>query len=134
MTKPLPTGSIQKKVPSLREFNLLRETVNLDNSIGHLFVVEYFFDYKNATQKQKIYNGIYPPMIEKQKILDTNERSVYQLIELHSETDKGVPRSYHPTPKAHATLIFKKAQPLYLEYLKMLIGRAECKVTKLYLH
>ena len=43
MTKLLPTGTIQKKVPSLREFNLLRETVNLDNSIGYLFVVEYFF-------------------------------------------------------------------------------------------
>ena len=130
----MPTDSIKKKVLSRREFNLLLETVDLDDSIGHLFVVDIFFDYKSATQKQKIYNEIYPPIIEKQKILDANERSVYQLIELYSETDKGVPRSYCPTPKAHATLFSKKAQPLYLQHLKILIGRAGWKVTKLYVH
>ena len=58
-------------------------------------------------------NEIYPPIIEKQKILDANERSVYQLIELYSETDKGVPRSYRPTPKAHAKSFSKKAQSFY---------------------
>ena len=78
----MPTGSIEKKVPSWREFNLLLEMVDLDDPIGYLFVVD----------------------IEKQKILDANERSVYQLVGLYSKTDKGVPRSYHPTPKAHATL------------------------------
>ena len=65
--------------------------------------------------KNKIYNEIYPPITEKQKILDPNERwSVYQLIELYSEIDKGIPRSYRPTPKAHATLFSKIAQPLYV--------------------
>ena len=53
MTKPMPTGSIKKKVPSWQEFNLLLETVDLDDSIGHLFVVDIFFGYKNATQKKK---------------------------------------------------------------------------------
>ena len=65
---------------------------------------------------------LYSPIIEKQKILDANERSVYQLIELYSEANKGVPRSYCPRPKAHATLFSKKAQPLYLEPLKILNG------------
>ena len=37
-------------------------------------------------------------------------------------------------PKAHATLFSKNAQPLYLEHLKILIGRAGWKVTKLYVH
>ena len=109
MAKPIPTGSIKKNVPSWREFNLLLEIVDLDNSIGHLFVVEIFFDYKNATQKQKKCNEIYPPIIGKQEVLDANERSVYQLTELCSETDKGVPRSYRPTPNTHATLFSKKA-------------------------
>ena len=49
MTKPLPTGSIKKNVPSWWEFNLLLETVDLDDSIGYLFVVNIFFDYKKAT-------------------------------------------------------------------------------------
>ena len=84
--------------------------------------------------KNKIYNEIYPLIIEKQKILDANELLVYQLIKLYSEADKGVPRSYHPAPEAHATLFFKKVQSLHLEYLKISIGRAGWKVTKLYVH
>ena len=50
----MPTGSIKKKVPSWREFNLLLETADLDDSIGHLFLVDIFFDYKKATQEQDI--------------------------------------------------------------------------------
>ena len=57
-TKPMPTGSIKKKVPSWPEFNLILGTVDLHASIGHLFVVDIFFAYKNATQKQKLYNEI----------------------------------------------------------------------------
>ena len=64
--------------------------------------------------KNKKYNEICPPITEKQKTLDPNERSVYQLIELYSEIDKGIPRSYRPTPKAHATFFSKIAQPLYV--------------------
>ena len=79
-----------------------------------------------------IYNEISPPITEKQKILDANERSVYQLVELYSETDKGVPRAYRPTAKAHARLFSKKFQPLHLEHLKILIDRAGWKVTKIY--
>ena len=84
--------------------------------------------------KNKIYNEIYPPITGQQKILDPNERSVYQLIELYSEADKGIPRSSRPTPKAHATLFSKIVQPLYVEHLKILIGRAGGNVTKLYAH
>ena len=40
MTKPMPTGSIKKKVPRWRVFKLLLETVDLDDPIGHLFVVD----------------------------------------------------------------------------------------------
>ena len=43
MTKPMPTGSIKEKVPSWREFKLLLETVDLDDSVVHLFVVDIFF-------------------------------------------------------------------------------------------
>ena len=40
MTKPMPNGSIKKKVPRWRVFKLLLETVDLDDPIGHLFVVD----------------------------------------------------------------------------------------------
>ena len=133
MTKTFPTGGIKKhKPPDWRKLNLMLETVDLDDPVGHLFVVDIFYDYKNASSKQKLYNEIFLPIIEKHKIIDANERSVYQLIESYSEMDKGVPRSYHPTPKAHATLFSKKSQPLYLEYLKILIGRTRWKITRIY--
>ena len=39
------------------------------------------FDADKATEKQLVYNEIYPPIIEKQKIIDPCERSVFQLLE-----------------------------------------------------
>ena len=134
MTKTTPSGSIKKKIPSWREFNLLLEIVDLDDPIGHLFVVDFFMTINMQLKNKKIYNEIHPPIIEKQKMLDANEHLVYQLVELHSETDKGVPRTYCPTPKAHATFFSKNFQPLYLEHLNILIGRAGRKVTKIYAH
>ena len=73
MMKPMPTGRIKEhNSPSWLEFNLLLETVSLDDLISHLFVVDIEFDEKNATKKH-FYNEIFPPMIEKQKTLDANE-------------------------------------------------------------
>ena len=134
MTKPLPTSCIKKKPePTWRKFNILLEKVDLDDPVGHLFVVDYF-NYEKAMPRQRIYNEMYPSIIEKQKIIDVAERSVYQLIEQYSETNDGEPRSYHTTKKAHATLFQKRFQPLYLKHLSFLIKRAGWKVTKLYSH
>ena len=44
-------------------------------------MVDIEFDHTKATEKQLVYNEIYPPIIEKQKIIDPCERSVYQLLE-----------------------------------------------------
>ena len=49
----MPTGSIKKKVPSWREFNLLLETVDLDDSIGHLFVVDIFLTIKTQSKNKR---------------------------------------------------------------------------------
>ena len=93
MTKPMPTGCIkqQNSPPSWLEFNLLIETFSLDDKIGHLFLVDIEFDEKNATEKQFLYNEIFPPVIEKDKTIEANERSIYQLLELYSETFDGKP-------------------------------------------
>ena len=74
MTRPMPTGCIeQNNSPSWLQFNLLLKKVSLEDPIGHLFVVATEFDEKNVTKKQYMYNEIFPPIIEKQKILDANE-------------------------------------------------------------
>ena len=78
MIKPLPTGCI-KQDPDItwRTFNLLLERVSPEDSIGHLFKVDIEFDYYNASAKQRVYNDIYPSIIEKQTVIDPCERSVY---------------------------------------------------------
>ena len=83
MTKAIRTGCTkEKELLSWLDFHILLETVDLDDSVGHIFIVDTFFDEKNATKKQLAYNKIFPLIMEKQKTLNTNERSVFQLLEL----------------------------------------------------
>ena len=109
MTKPIPTGCIKEcNSPSWLTFNLLLEKVSLDDPISHLFVVNIEFDRKNATKKRFLYNEILPPIIEMQKVLDANKRSVYQFLQLFDETSEEKPKSYRCTAKSHATMFQKK--------------------------
>ena len=55
----MPTGSIKEKVPSWREFKLLLETVDLDDSVVHLFVVDIFFLTIKTQPKNKRYTMKY---------------------------------------------------------------------------
>ena len=77
-----------------------------------------------------MYNEILPSIIEKQKVLESNEQSVHQLLELFDETTEEKPKSYRCTTKSHATMFPKKFIPLYLEDLRFLIKRAGWIVTK----
>ena len=109
MTKPLPTGCIKQNTEiSWRSFNLLLEKVSFDDQIGHLYVVDIDFDHTKATKRQIVYNEIYPSIIEKQKIIDPCERSLYQLLEQLSTTSKGSPKTDRTTKKPHATMFNKK--------------------------
>ena len=54
-----------------------------------------------------MYNEIMSAIIEKQKILEANERSVNQLLDLFSKTDDNKPKSYRCPTKSHATLFRK---------------------------
>ena len=83
MTNPMPTGCVKEKdgfilfSPCWLNFNIFLETVDLDDSSGHLFIVDIFFDEKkNATEKQLLYNEFFSLILEKQKTLDARERSL----------------------------------------------------------
>ena len=134
MTKPLPTGCIKNNSDiSWETFNLLLESVNLNDKIGHLYIVDLKFDHKNATAKQITYNEIYPPIIEKQKTMDANEKSIYQLLDNLREGQNGA-LSYRVTAKAHSTMLPKKCILLYLEDLVFIIKRYGWIVTKVHSH
>ena len=69
MTKPLPTECIKDYSDlSWETFNFLIESVNLEDSRGHLYIVDIKFDKGNASERQLVYNEIYPPIVQKQKI------------------------------------------------------------------
>ena len=94
MTKPLPTGCIKDDNDiSWEIFNFLLESVSFEDKIEHLYIVDIEFDFKNVTEREYVYNEIYPPIIEKQKTIDPCERSVFQLLEQFVRGEKG-PKSY----------------------------------------
>ena len=133
MTKPMPTGCLQEHpAPTWRKFNFLLEIIDLDDPIGHLFIADIEFNEKDATEREYMYNEILPPIIEKQEILEANERSIYQLLDLFCKTADGKPKSYRCTAKSHAKSFPKKFISIYLEDLKLLITRCCWKVTKIY--
>ena len=132
MTKPLPTGRIKENLDvNWRTFNPLLEKVSLNDQIGHIYVVDIKFDHKNATENQIVYNEIYLPIVEKQKIIDPCERSVYQLIKQYSGTEKSSRRTCKATKKAHATLLKKKNSSYVFSTKYMLL---KYSVTKIYSH
>ena len=109
MTKPIPTGCIKEHPsPSWKKFNLLIESVTLDDKIGHLFVVDIKFDKKNATEREILHNKILPRVIEKQKILDANKRLIFQLLYQYQKTEKGAHKAYCCTKKFTCNINSKK--------------------------
>ena len=82
MTKPLLTGCIKDNDDIYWEtFNFLLEKVSFDDTIGDLYIVDIEFDLKNATEREFAYKEIYLLIIEKKKIIDPCEKSVFQLLE-----------------------------------------------------
>ena len=94
MTKPMPVGAIKEREAYWTEYNLLFEKISLNDKKGHIFVVDIEFDYLHATDCQIMYNELLPPFIEKNTKIEPNERSVYQLLELYSEDNRGNPKNY----------------------------------------
>ena len=69
MTKPMPTGCIKER-PSrtMLKFNLLLESLSMDDPKGHLFVLDIEFDQKNATPRQLLYNETFLLLLKSKKL------------------------------------------------------------------
>ena len=76
----------------------------------------------------------YHRLEKKNTKIEANEWSIYQLLELYSEDNRGNPKNYKVSAKAHSNLLAKKLVPLYLEEIKFVVLRCGWKVTKLYKH
>ena len=61
MTKPLPTSCIKDSDDiSWKTFNFLLESVSFEDIIGHLYIVNIEFGFKNVSEMEFAYNQIYP--------------------------------------------------------------------------
>lgn len=69
MMKHLLTGCIklQEKISSWKTFNMLLETVDIGDKIGHLFVVNIEFNAAKVNAKTLTYHEIYTPIFKKEK-------------------------------------------------------------------
>ena len=69
MTKPLQTGSIKraKKLPNMKEFDLILQGISDEDKIEHLFIVDIEFDQKNANEKQLFFKEIYTLIFGKKR-------------------------------------------------------------------
>ena len=68
MTKSLPTGCIKNNSDfSWKTFNLLLESVRLEDRIGNIYIVDIEFDTKNTSEKILAYNEIYPLSLKNKK-------------------------------------------------------------------
>ena len=65
-----------------------------------------FFDAKNANEKHLLYNEIFLPVIEKQKILEAYKLSTYQLLEYLTEQKRNQSRTV--AHQNHAQTYFQK--------------------------
>lgn len=96
MTEPLPTGSIKKvkKIPAMREFDLIIQEILGKDKFGHPFVVDIEFDRKNVCEKQLFFNEVYTTIFEKKIFLSANEGSVFEHLDTVKLKDKGTINSY----------------------------------------
>ena len=135
MTKPLPYGCI-KKQPHLRsmlEFNKILHRISHEDSIRHWFVVDIKFNEINS--KTLLFNEIYPPIFEKNKKMDPDERSRLQLMNIVVRNEeKDTLNSFPCNSKTHSTLKEKKFIPMYAEHLHFLVTKAGWLVTYIYAH
>ena len=135
MTKPLPYSCTKKmtKIPTLSEFNAVLNSLSRADKIGHLFIMDITFHNKN--DKMMLFNEIYTPIFEKNKINQTHKRSALQLMSvLNRKEDKDIINNFKSNSKTHSTVGDKKYTPLYAEHIHFLVTRAGWLVTKIYQH
>ena len=84
MTKALPYVSFKKleKIPTLREFNITLNNISYECKIHHLFLVDINFYEMN--EKTLLFNQLYTPLFEKQKLTKPYENFVLQPLSVMS--------------------------------------------------
>ena len=93
----------KKKIPSLRELNIILNNISHTDKIGHLFIVNIKFHFK--TEETLLFNELYTPIFEKSKLIKPYERSVLQLLSVLSRNEeKDITNIFKHNSKTHSTM------------------------------
>ena len=68
----------QEKIPTLREFNIILNNISHEDKINHIFLVDIMLYGMN--EKTILFNELYTPLFEKQKLIKPYDRFVFQLL------------------------------------------------------
>ena len=104
------------------------------DKIGHLFIVDLEFIIDKATEKELFFNEIYTPLFEKNKVLSTHDRSVFQFLDAMRLNKKEILNNYKSTAETHLTMDKKYSITVCTEHLRFLIIRCAWSVTKIRHH
>ena len=110
------------------------EGISDTDKIGHLFIVNLEFIVDKATEKELFFNEVYAPLFEKNKVLPTHDRSVFQLLDAMRLNKKEILNNYKCTAKNHLTMDKKYSIPICTEHLRFLIIQCAWSVTKIRHH
>lgn len=116
MTKPLPTGCMNEQKRVVKKLLITNQTVDFDDKIGHLLVVNVRFSKEEATPTECMYNEEYFPIFKKHKMNDASGRIIFQLL------------------KQSLKYLCTKTFILYLEHLFLQIKRKRWQFTRIYSH
>ena len=101
--------------------------------IGEVFVVDIQVDVYDDPRK-RLYNKIYPCIVQPKSKVLPNRRSVYQLLSNMRSGKRGNILSFKATEKTHARLDPKKRFSMFIEHMHFLTERVWWGVTKVYAH
>ena len=105
--------SIEQKIPSLRDFNVILNTLSYTDKIEHLFLVAIKFHVEN--EKTMPFNEVYTPIFEK-NCWKPYGRSLVQLLSiLLPNKDKYIINTFKHNAKTHSSTKKKKCS-LYPEH------------------
>ena len=74
LTVALKSKNKNKKNPSFPEFNIILNNISQSDKIGHLFIVDIKFNFKN--EKNLLFNKLYTSIFDKSKLAKPYGRSV----------------------------------------------------------
>lgn len=99
-----------------------------------LAFLKIFFRPEKGSERELLFNELYKPIFDKEKVLDPSKRSVFQLLERIRKRKNGLDLNFYKYKKTYPTMEKKFFIPLYLEHIRFLEENAGWTAPKIHSH